>query len=515
MALHGQIACLLDCLSLTIFLAIIAAKYKEYSRLKSLEATLARRENREKEADSHAKKRKHSSPTGAETNNPGATPRKSAKGLFATPSNNRTAKIHPSNLDPYDSPSTFRRLFSPSTHRQAQPEPSPLKPAIGPTPQRDGKALGLFDLLSESGGSNATPSAKKHKGALGAGFQTPSKPKKFEPIAESPEEETSRMSRTPASSTKQFYLANLFATPTTMRYAAMVEAEDENTAPDHLPRNSATAASPEPNQSETPSFLRRSTSGRYPPPAANHDTSGLSPIASRKPRQFAGRGLSHIVQGLRAMEEERMDDDWDVLREIEEEQEAASFQIPESQAVQENYKPYKKKGQKRTTRKVNMRPVAPRPKPRPDPNANTIDEESASESEPVAVPETQLPVGAHDESTAPDDNDQCEDVASLHTMSDPDVDSQPELDADSDGDTEYGDKPALGRAKSFSERIKEAVSMSKPTAKEPPVEAPQAPEKEEKKPKPRKVNPQTHANYRSLKIGNRGSRGGGRFRRRR
>lgn len=517
MAFHGLIASLPILFVADWFSHIVAAKYKEYSRLKSLEATLARRENRQQETDSHTRKRKHASPTGTETAYLDATPRKSAKGLFATPSNNRTAKIHPSNLDPYDSPSTFRRLFSPSTHRQAQPDPSPLKPAIGPTPQRDGKTLGLFDLLSESGGSNATPSAKKHKDVLAAGFQTPSKPKKFEPIAEAPEEEeeTSRMSRTPASSTKQFYLANLFATPTTMRYAAMVEAEDENAAPDNLARNSATVGSPEPNPSETPSFLRRSTTGRYPPPAANHDTSGLSPIASRKPRQFAGRGLSHIVQGLRAMEEERMDDDWDVLREIEEEQEAASFQIPESQPTQENYRPYKKKGQKRTTRKVNMRPVAPQPKPRPDPNANTMDDESASESELIAVPETQLSAGPPDESNAPDDHDHGEDVASLHTMSDPDVDSQPEPDADSDGDPEYGGKSALGRTKSFSERIKEAVSMAKPTAKELPVAAPQAPEKEEKKPKPRKVNPQTHANYRSIKIGNRGSRGGGRFRRRR
>ncbi|KAJ5161080.1 hypothetical protein N7492_006472 [Penicillium capsulatum] len=498
----------------------IAAKYKEYSRLKSLEATLTRRERHRDEHDSHSKKRKHGSPPGVGIASADATPRKSAKGLFATPSNNRTAKIHPSNLDPYDSPSTFRKLFSPSTHRQAQPEPSPLKPAIGPTPQRDGKALGLFDLLSESGGSNATPSVKKQKDVLAAGFQTPSKPKTFEPIPEAPEEEeeTSRMSRTPASSTKQFYLANLFATPTTMRYAAMVEAEDENTAPGNLPQNTATAASPEPNPSETPSFLRRSTTGRYPPPAANNDTSGLSPIASHKPRQFAGRGLSHIVQGLRAMEEERMDDDWDVLREIEEEQEAASFQVPESQPAQGISRPYKKKGQKRTTRRVNMRPVAPRPKPKPDPNANAnaVDDESGSGDEVSAVPETQLPVGVQDKADAHDDDGPDDDVASLHSMSDPDVDSQPEPDADSDGDPEYGAKPALGRTKSFSERIKEAVSMAKPTAKEPPATPQQAPEKVEAKPKPqpRKINPQAHANYRSLKIGNRGSRGGGRFRRR-
>ncbi|KAF3390578.1 DNA replication regulator sld2 [Penicillium rolfsii] len=494
----------------------IAAKYKEYGRLKALESSLTRRENRQESSNAQTKKRKHASPTGPDTTQPLTTPRKSAKGLFATPSNDRKKQVN--HVDEFVSPSTFRKLFSPSAHRQSVPAPSPLKAAIGPTPQRDGKALGLFDMLSESGGSTATPSAKKQKDFLAAGFQTPSKPKTFEPIAEVPEEEEEeslRLSRTPASSTKQFYLANLFATPTTMRYASIVEKDDDKEGQETAPLVTGLAASPEPNTSETPSFLRRSNFNRLPPPTSNNQSAGLSPIASRKPLQFAGKGLSHLVQGLRAMEEEREDDEWDMLRELEAEQEAAAFQVPESQAGPENGRPYKKKGQKRTTRRVIMRPVAPRPKTRPNPTLAAV-EEGSEDDELVAVPETQLPAGSEVvdetyEENAPDD------VASLHTISDPEADGE-EPDVDSDDDPEYGStcKP-LARAKSFSERIKEAVSLSNSQAKEEPVQAPPALEKEEKAPKTRmiKANSLAHTNYRSLKIHHRGnSRGAGRFRRR-
>lgn len=495
-------------------LSKLAAKYKEYRRLKNLEAAVARREQRQQQERSESKKRKHTSPPGPAYHDINATPRKSARGLFATPSHNR-AKAHPSQLDPYDSPSTFRRLFSPTTHRQSMPAPSPLKAAIGPTPQRDGKALGLFDMISESGGSgsNATPSVKRQKDALGAGFQTPSKPKLFAPIPEAPdeeeEEENPRLSRTPASSSKQFYLANLFATPTTMRYAAMVEKEDEDDAKENTHLQREAPVSRHSNPSETPSFLRRSNVGRFPPPSTN-DGAGLSPIASRKPPQYAGRGLSHLVQGLRAMEEERLEDEWDMLREIEAEQEMMDFEDPEDQPVEENAKPYKKKGQKRTTRRVIMRPVIPKPK------AKTQDpgpEESDSEDELAAVPETQIQEVPSDIEEAAENGD----VASLHSISDGGSEFG-DTDIDSDGDPEYGEKAKVPpRPKSFSERIKEAVSKAEPAVKDTvakPSPKKAEPEKEEKKPKERKLNPQAHANYRTLKIGNRGSRGRGRFRRR-
>lgn len=496
----------------------LVAKYKEYGRLKALESSLSRRENRQESSDLQSKKRKHASPTGPDSAQPVATPRKSAKGLFATPSNNRNKQIN--HVDEFVSPSTFRKLFSPSAHRQSGPAPSPLKAAIGPTPQRDGKALGLFDMLSESGGSNATPSAKKQKDFLAAGFLTPSKPKTFEPIAEVPEEEeeeSTRLSRTPASPTKQFYLANLFATPTTMRYAAMVEKDDDREDQEIARPVIEAPASPEANTSETPSFLRRANFNRLPPPTSNDQSAGLSPIASRKPLQFAGRGLSHLVQGLREMEEEREDDEWDMLREIEAEQEAANFQVPQSQGMPENQRPYKKKGQKRTTRRVIMRPVAPRPKPRPNSTLPPVEEYPESDDELVAVPETQLPAGSEVVDDTYNGEDAGDGVASLHTMSEPESDPE-EPDADSDDDPEYGEPSGpLARAKSFSERIREAVSMSKPPPKEEPLKGAPALEKEEKAPKTRmiKANSQAHTNYRSLKIHHRGgSRGHGRFRRR-
>ncbi|KAJ5816492.1 hypothetical protein N7447_008725 [Penicillium robsamsonii] len=503
--------------------ADIAAKYKEYSRLKALEASLSRRENsRQEPYDSNSKKRKHASPPDQDGVFLQVTPRKSSRGLFATPSNNRI-KQHPAQLDPYDSPSTLRRLFSPSTHRQGPPAPSPFKVAIGPTPQRDGRTLGLFDMLSESGGSGGTPSATRQSNNLTAAFQTPSKRRPVNTIPEDPEEEaqqeTPRLARTPASETKQFYLANLFATPTTMRYAAIVEAEDDADVQKTNSLNPAAEISPQEAQSGTPSFLRRSNSGRYPPPSAKHDGPGLSPIVSRKPQRFASKGLTHLVQGLRDMEEDRMEDDWDVMREMEEEaeaEEAARIQVEDSQAPDVNRK-YKKKGQKRTTRRVIMRPVIHQPKPKSIPAPTMEDWEH--EDDVVAVPETQQPHTANDGwDDVPSDIERADEAASLHTMSEPELDTEAELDPDSDDDPEFGEQPKpVARPKTFSERIKEAVSSAaKPQEQEPLGKPPKKPSEtiETKKPRARKINPEAHANYRSINM-NRGgsSRGRGRFRR--
>ncbi|KAJ5510471.1 DNA replication/checkpoint protein [Penicillium expansum] len=464
--------------------ADIAAKYKEYSRLKALEASLSRRENSRQEPYE-------------------ITPRKSSRGLFATPSNNRT-KHHPAQLDPYDSPSTLRRLFSPSTHRQGPPAPSPFKAAIGPTPQRDGKTLGLFDMLSESGGSGGTPSAERQTNNLAAAFRTPSK-KRMNTMPQVPEEEpqqeTPRLARTPASETKQFYLANLFATPTTMRYAAMVEADDNRSLAPHL-------SSVAPTLDDTP------------PPTEQHDGPGLSPIVSRKPQRFASKGLTHLVQGLRDMEEDRMEDDWDVMREMEEEaeaEEAAKIQVEDSQGPDVNRK-YKKKGQKRTTRRVIMRPVIHQPKPKSN-LAPAMDEDWEGEDDVTAVLETQHPPAANDGwDDVPSDIERADEDASLHTMSEPELDTEADFDPDSDDDPEFGEEPKpVSRPKSFSERIKEAVSSAaKPQEQEPLGKPPKKPSEtaEAKKPRARKINPQAHANYRSINI-NRGgsSRGRGRFRR--
>ncbi|KAJ0426285.1 DNA replication/checkpoint protein [Aspergillus carlsbadensis] len=554
----------------------IAAKYKEYSRLKAEESTASKKEKGH--SQSHAqqtgsqdeyKKRKHSSPHGPDQTHTHtqttSTPRKSAGGIFQTPSKTRTA--HPSTVDPYDSPSVLRRLFSPSTHMQSS---SPLKTAIGPTPQRDGKALGLFDLLSESGGSTATPSATRIASLNGMAAQTPSKKRKvMDTIAEEGEEgeegeeeeeleESHRAERTPASSGKKYMLSALFATPTTLRYSAMVE-DDQPTSRNLLGNLSGAdhnqSMQPPPQQPssdtanlETPSFLRRSTSGLYSSSQVVGGMTSLSPIPVRKPPQFVGKGLSQLVQGLRDMEEERMEDEWDILREIEIDQEQSNVDVPDSQAPDAIGRTYKKRGQKRTTRLVKMKPVvsAP-PRSRPSRNsqsqlqsqhaplstlsANNKDNEGAEsefEDELEAIAETQVNANTI---TSGNDN--------AHDLVDDDLDShhsisEAEPDADSDSDPEYGtERKPLARAKSFSEKMKEAIGADTPRSgsgnQQEKVKRAEEQEKkkkkgqegdegkENKKPSTRKVNPQAHANYRSLKIRNRGGRGGrnfGRFRRR-
>ncbi|PLB52773.1 hypothetical protein P170DRAFT_353068 [Aspergillus steynii IBT 23096] len=490
----------------------IAAKYKEYSRLKSLEKSSKyekkHRSNHPQAEEQRPKKRKHASPTGP-GNDHHTTPRKTTKGLFETPSKSRKDNAHSSH-DLYDSPSVFRKLFSPSTHMH----PSPLKAAIGPTPQRDGKALGLFDLLSESGGSTATPSATRIASVRGEAAQTPSKRRTMDTIAEEDEEEEDgpRGERTPASSGKKYMLSNLFATPTTLRYAAMVENENDAVHADGEKQHQAGENAP-PAESETPSFLRRSNPARYGLSNSTGNAGGLSPMAVRKPPQFVGKGLSAIVRGLRDMEDERMQDDLDVLNEIEAEQAAAAnVEVTDSQVPDNpNGRTYKKKGQKRTTRRVNMKPVIAKPTVQaqihsPEPPEESDDDHEEHE-EPAAVPETQRPNIAGDDDEF--DYDGFDDIGSLHTMSDPDLDSDPE----------YGEKskPAT-KGKSFSEKMKEAIGEPDPQPRDPQEKAPpKAKASEPKKPRERKVNPQAHANYRSLKIRSRGSkgRGAGRFGRRR
>jgi hypothetical protein len=419
---------------------------------------------------------------------------------------------------------------------------SPLKTAIGPTPQRDGKALGLFDLLSESGGSTATPSAARMASLKGIAAQTPSKKRKLDTIMEEDEEEdeSPRVERTPASSGKKYMLSALFATPTAWKYSSIV---DDGTPKGVIGNNNVTNQSPQPARNadhananlETPSFLRRSTSGLTGP-----DPTDMSPLPVRKPQQFVGKGLSQLVQGLRDMEEERLEDEWDVLREIEIEQTGTGVDVPDSQAVDPNLtgRTFRKKGQKRTTRLVKMRPVV-QAKPtttRSQPQSlsqfelrsernhvsaggsGDVDELGIDDNDLVTVAETQADAAPAGRDAIPaafiDD-----DLDSLHSI------SEAEQDSDSDPDYDADSKP-LGRSKSFSEKMKEAIgaagqgSDTKQAQEQQKVKAKEKKEKENidtnaKKPSTRKINPQAHANYRSLKIRNRGGgRNFGRFRRR-
>lgn len=148
-----------------------------------------------------------------------------------------------------------------------------------------------------------------------------------------------------------------------------------------------------------------------------------------------------------------------------------------------------------------MRPVVAKSKPgsqRKSPEDG--DENDESEDELKAVSETQPTDAAKEDKEGEEqDGEGADDADSLHTASEPELD---------DSDSEYNEDPGtVKKSSSFSEKIKAALSgKSKSNNKS---EKPEAEQEKAKKPAARKINPQAHANYRSLKIRNKGSKGKG------
>lgn len=523
----------------------------------------------------------------------------------------------------------------------------PLKTVIGPTPQRDGKSLGLFDLLSVSGGSRkggakgdvntitttATPSDRQAPVSPANNkdlTRTPSRSIRRKELGseksrdgdDQDEDEILhiRLGRTPTSSSKRFYLEKLFATPTTLRFATLVEdygdqplrgrvvgfgEGDSSVGLGNAIQRAANVDSLDENkddslESNTPPFLRRSSSGRYlsvndvtknrnpTSGMVNRDGNGrtgngfpydlnLSPVTIRKPGpRFVGKGLSVLVQGLRDMENERLDENWDILREIEEEEEATAAnaakaaskagetEVNDSQVAigtdtNGNRRPYKKKGQKRTTRLVRMKPLRHKPKQPPTTtsllaesagNEDSHDEQDESEDKlapPVPasmfqsitdeqlekeidlVPESNLPeFNVDGESGSESDNHDDEDDLDIDYIEEENYarlaqPSSPKL------PMKFTDKikAALAAVKSAPQSSTNNNEQRKPITSKKRTRAATNINNEKKdcetekkaKTTARKINPLAHANYRSLKIRKKGSGkgrfGGGRFGRRR
>ncbi|EGC44982.1 DNA replication regulator sld2 [Histoplasma capsulatum var. duboisii H88] len=439
----------------------ISAKYKLYSRLRAQSSQANSSSFAPAQEAPQQRKRKRPLDTQEDVNGlpppqSCSTPRKPSENIPATPdrrflstSTALCANAHPSQLDPYDSPSTLRRFFSPSYHRNFHEDPHssssplPLRAAIGPTPQRDGKALGLFDLLCASGGSNSSSSRRRRRDSAVAAaatpclrhgkrvnntnnqgidnpMQTPSRRKESrinsgdqdgedgDEVADKDNDDYENFfasTRTPASSAKKFYLANFFATPPAYRYSAAIDtrADSRDGANDNQPasnndpsngRSGPPAGSKDALGSDTPSFLRRrnlfSSSSSSMVNSRQHvgvvggvSVHDLSPVAVRMPQKLVGKGLSAIVQGLRDIQEERLDEELDLLREMEAEA-AVAADIDDAVVINDSQVPlrdgsgggddddegntlamrrWKKKGQKRTTRRVVMRPVRAKAKP--------------------------------------------------------------------------------------------------------------------------------------------------------
>jgi DNA replication regulator SLD2 len=443
-----------------MLIIVLAGKYKEYNKIRDLlsgkippPAPVSKRQTPRKRK--HEDKERH-----------GAFKRQQ---IAKTPSK---SSMQPWEVDPYESPSVIRSLFTPSR-----------KTALGPTPQKDGQVLGLFDLLEENG-TVGSPSqgGNGEKGAEASILATPSKGKIDQIIS-------LRHSRTPATAGKTFML-DAFATPMKIQDPSF--------------QGGKTPSSVSKLHFSTPSFLRRDNH-RIKLPVLNENEEGLvvSPEMIRVPRKPLVRGLSSMLAGLRKMEDEAADDDLEALREMEIEREGGSklapkpkSEIPSIVLVEESQpnfplggfdddaqfdsepeesknptlgrdgqpmKIYKKKGQKRTTRRVNMKPTRSKPQAQPEVPLQESDDERAGAGE--TVPETQV-----------------DEAAGFADARNFDSDSQSEYTA-SEGGTRY-------RRPNQSKKNKSANKDG------------------EMKITARKVNAMAHQNFKRLKLRNSGAKGG-------
>ncbi|CAD6451467.1 813df881-57ad-4403-a32d-77451475f054 [Sclerotinia trifoliorum] len=382
----------------------IASKYKEFNKVRDI---LAGKISHIPPPALKAtpRKRRHEE-------NHNATPQKWLL-VDRTPTKNT---ILPWDVDPYHSPSIMRNLFA---------TPS-KKMAIGPTPQKDGQVLGLFDLDPDS----AADSPSTAHGTAGKLAATQSTPRK---AGMTPGGARAIMHSNTPSSRRTL----LFSTPL-----------KNKTVHDH---GSNTPSSVSKLHFNTPSFLRRD-SQRVRLPAVDENEEGPpdSPEMVRGPRRPMIKSLSSMLAGLRKMEEDAADDDLEALNEMEAEmanrsksipkpksrlQQTGSSTTPKSKSPAKDSLPedtiivdsqprellggfddeakydseskeatnaptstFKKKGQKRTTRRVNLKPNCTKPS-QPMPPINHHD---ASESEDElalprnhleTIPETQLDDG--------------------------------------------------------------------------------------------------------------------------
>ena len=389
--------------------------------------------------------------------------------------------------------------------------PAFIRCALGPTPQKDGQVLGIFDMPAAT---PSKPSLLPPTSQMPAVRGTPSKrstaPPSSAPIA----------SATPQSSGRRRFFEAFAGTP--------LKRKREHDG--HTPSSAK-------KQFTTPSFLRRA----FPLAAIDEDSTISAPPFKKR---GLVRSLSSIIQGLRRNEDERMDDEWDIMNELEAEESGqaprptvSKVLVEDSQAVEmplgpdqgpedsgdeekgyvpplldangQPRKPWKKKGLKRQTKRTNMRPVLHQAKKAED---HVVEEDSENET----VKETQ-------HADAPILRTRRRKVGSAaegaEFSSDDDAASEYEEEPDDSGNkAPDGSKPDRKRT-----RIEEPAKSGAANAKMTKItaaalaKANEAEEKPGKKKAPKMVSAQAHANFRALKIKNKNSKagkGGKRFGRR-
>ncbi|POS85056.1 hypothetical protein EPUL_003940 [Erysiphe pulchra] len=485
----------------------IAAKYKEYNRIRDAHTRHISRTSQVKHRlQPKTNERKQKSPT-AENH---------LQERLLTP---LKRKISLEERELYKSPSVTRSLFT------------PRKISIGPTPQKEGRALGLFDLL----GDNESDGSREILGVVDPlnPHTTASHAQKTPPKSHVKKDLTSlNVNVTPASLSKRRRL-DAFSTPS------------KNSRGDIY--QGITPLSVSKLHFSTPSFLRRDSSiPNRPFDLEENDDQPLSPqimrVMKRKPPI---KGLSSILADLRESQDQNLDQELDVLHEIEAEemcitnknstvsskdsdlgtkefdslpsyQKSSFIQVSgtDNQAIFENArsrkgsgndklvaqdvkddhstKVYKKKGQKRTTRLVKMKPT--RSKPPPTTFINTGDSvddyirRTHQGNSEILIPFQNTTVSANYSET--DSQDQARNFNS---------DSQSEYTA-SEGETRY--RRPNQRKKSGKACAASAITLN--SKKESFVEG----EKEELgRLSSQKVSTLSLQNFRRLKLRNSGSKG--------
>ena len=251
---------------------------------------------------------------------------------------------------------------------ELEPTPAAVRMHLGPTPQKDGQILSLFDDLS----STASKPSRTALASIEANANfTPSKPSQLL-FAENDSPPENVHDRTPASSSKRFLLDSFVSTTPLKR-----KREDEE--PAYATPSSAKGLS-------TPAFLRRTSNmlimDTLVEEAQNDDEIKSMNIGRMRQPPFKKRGivrsLSSIIQGLRKQEDDKLDEELEMMREMEDagddrESTKPTVQVQDSQVVmplgpdqgiesEESEeeerdtgvfrKPWKKKGLKRQTKRV-------------------------------------------------------------------------------------------------------------------------------------------------------------------
>ena len=527
---------------------------------------------------------------------------------------------HPSSIDPYDPPSNNP---TPTSFRTRQ--------VIGPTPQKNGHVLGLFDLLSPPSSKKAatfvdqTPSRKNRhlqttrdesnnsrastavepsmSQQIEANLATPSKSRAAHRTNRpaptnllSTPFQTRKYSQTPESSGKRKFLdafltsssrrANALpvshslreevlglTTPSSKRRKQLAAKAATGKAMDvTLTPSSKRATEPKAVGDETPVFLLRYVAPVSRAPFARPASFGTSfsaaadaradsalgkdiptAVAHARPvrRKPMARSLSAMVQSLREAEDDRLDEEMEIMRELEMEAEGGcqprklqkersgeiegdsqkrgnkfaqttaeddvgemplgadgeweqqGEEVDEGEDTQRVRKVWKKKGQKRTTRRVRMKPQTSKWMPEAEWVGSSDEEVDAS--------------GSKKQKSAEGDEDVVIGEKQIVTDVDGDSDNADVPDAEETNDLAYEEeidqskeeqlprKRGRPKGKVASEKAKGSRADGKQ----------EGPEKAKQKPG-RKVNPAAHANFRALKLRNKNSKGGkGRFGRRR